>query len=156
MSTEINTRGMVRSKVASFPAGNETECLTKSEITSTGKALVNGSYGDNECPVIDDIQPARRDNVIRPWIDRDMYIKAVAQYAPESNLSVEIDCEYIDEQNNEASWTYYGVINKGQTESSMERMPNSSPESGGAIAVRVFPSFDNIYRYIASIETIWD
>lgn len=55
MSTEINTRGMVRSKASGFPAGNDNECLTKAEITSTGKALVNGSYGDNECPVIDDV-----------------------------------------------------------------------------------------------------
>lgn len=58
MSTEINTRGMVRSKVASFPTGNDTECLSKSEITSTGKTLVNGSYGDNECPVIEDVVKA--------------------------------------------------------------------------------------------------
>ena len=59
MSTEINTRGMVRSKVSSFPAGSDAECLSKLEITGTGKALVNGSYGDNECPVIDDVLPAK-------------------------------------------------------------------------------------------------
>lgn len=55
MSTEINTRGMVRSKAPGFPSGNDAECLSRPEITTTGKALVNGSYGDNECPVIEDV-----------------------------------------------------------------------------------------------------
>lgn len=59
MSTEINTRGMVRSKAPGFPAGDDNECLTKSEITITEKALVNGSYGDNECPVIDNVLPVK-------------------------------------------------------------------------------------------------
>lgn len=59
MSTEINTRGMVRSKAPGFPAGNDAECLSKSEITATGRALVNGSYGDNECPTIEDIAEVR-------------------------------------------------------------------------------------------------
>lgn len=58
MSTEINTRGMVRSKAPGFPAGNDNECLTKSDITITEKALVNGSYGNNECPVIEDVVKA--------------------------------------------------------------------------------------------------
>lgn len=58
MSTEINTRGTVRSKVLGFPSGNDAECLSKSEITATGRALVNGSYGDNECPVIEDVVKA--------------------------------------------------------------------------------------------------
>lgn len=62
MSTEINTRGMIRSKISSFPVGNDNECLSKSEITTTEKALVHGSYGDNECPVIDDVVRAE----IRP------------------------------------------------------------------------------------------
>lgn len=58
MSTEINTRGMVRSKISGFPAGSDAECLSKSQITATGEALVNGFYGDNECPVIEDVVKA--------------------------------------------------------------------------------------------------
>lgn len=56
---EINTRGIVRLKVPSFPSGNDAECLSKSEITATGRALVNSTYGDNECPVIDNIVPSK-------------------------------------------------------------------------------------------------
>lgn len=52
---EINTRGMLRAKIAGFPTGNDAECMTKSEILATGLALVNGTYSDNECPMIDDV-----------------------------------------------------------------------------------------------------
>lgn len=60
MSSEIATWGMIRAKVPAFPAptaGRENECLTKAEILATGGARVTGSYGDNECPVIDDVLP---------------------------------------------------------------------------------------------------
>lgn len=58
MSTEINTRGMVRSKVASFPAGNDAECLSKTEILSQSgqDAYIGGSYGNTECARIDDVK----------------------------------------------------------------------------------------------------
>lgn len=56
MSTEINTRGMIRAKISSFPSGNDNECMTKAEIIGTNLAIVNGSYGDNECPILDDVQ----------------------------------------------------------------------------------------------------
>lgn len=52
---EINTRGAVRSKVSGFPAGNDNECLSKTEITATNTAVVNGSYGNTECPMREDI-----------------------------------------------------------------------------------------------------
>ena len=55
MSTEINTRGLIRAKISGFPTGNDAECMTKAEILSTGMALVNGTYSDNECPMIDDV-----------------------------------------------------------------------------------------------------
>lgn len=54
---EIATRGMIRAKVSGFSSGNDNECLTKAEILATGGARVTGSYGDNECPVIDDVLP---------------------------------------------------------------------------------------------------
>lgn len=54
---EINTRGAIRSKISEFPSGSDSECLTKTQIISTGAAIVNGSYGDNECPVIDNVLP---------------------------------------------------------------------------------------------------
>lgn len=56
MSTEINTRGMIRAKISPFPSGNDNECMTKAEIIGSNVAIVNGSYGDNECPVLDDVQ----------------------------------------------------------------------------------------------------
>lgn len=54
---EIATRGMIRAKVSGFSSGNDNECLTKAEILAAGGARVTGSYGDNECPVIDDVLP---------------------------------------------------------------------------------------------------
>lgn len=57
MSTEINTRGAIRSKMPSFPAptsGHENECLTKSEII-VGAFTVYGNYGQNEYPLLDDV-----------------------------------------------------------------------------------------------------
>lgn len=64
MSTEINTRGMVRSKVANFPAGNDNECLSQAEILSSGVAKVNGSYGSYECVMIDDVMNSKPINFI--------------------------------------------------------------------------------------------
>lgn len=55
MSEEINTRAMLRAKLGSFPAGNDEECMSKSEILATGLANVVGNYLDNECPKIDDV-----------------------------------------------------------------------------------------------------
>lgn len=52
---EINTRGMVRLKAPGFPAGNDNECLSKSEILVSYFTKVGGNYGANECPLIDDI-----------------------------------------------------------------------------------------------------
>lgn len=52
---EINTRGMLRAKIAGFPTGNDAECMTKAEILATGKANVIGNYSDNECPMINDV-----------------------------------------------------------------------------------------------------
>lgn len=56
---EIATWAMIHAKIPSFPAptsGHENECLTKSEITSKGGVRVNGSYGNSECVMLDDIE----------------------------------------------------------------------------------------------------
>ena len=57
MSTEINTRGGIRSKISSFPSGNDSECLSKQEIQSAGGSTleISGSYGNAECVVLDNI-----------------------------------------------------------------------------------------------------
>lgn len=57
MSTEINTRGGIRSKISSFPSGNDSECLSKQEIQNAGGSTleISGSYGNAECVVLDDI-----------------------------------------------------------------------------------------------------
>lgn len=49
MSTEINTRGMVRSMFSTFPSGNDAECLTKQTLLSGSSNLMNVSGGDTEC-----------------------------------------------------------------------------------------------------------
>lgn len=58
--SEVATWSMIRSKISSFPApssGRGNECLTKSEIVSMGgeNLRINGSYGNNECVMLDDI-----------------------------------------------------------------------------------------------------
>ena len=62
MSTEIATWNMIRSKIPTFPSpssGRGNECLTKTEIQSLGGLYVAiaGSYGNNECVILDNIQP---------------------------------------------------------------------------------------------------
>ena len=64
--SEVATREMIRAKISSFPSGNDTECLSKAEALATTEALINGSYGDAECPVIDDVKGA---NVYWGYVD---------------------------------------------------------------------------------------
>lgn len=57
---EIATWAMIHAKIPSSPAptsGRENECLTKNEILNQGggDTYVEGSYGDSECVIIDDI-----------------------------------------------------------------------------------------------------
>lgn len=57
--SEIATWSMIRSKIPSFPAptsGHDNECLTKSEMLAKGGIRVNGSYNDNECVMLGDIE----------------------------------------------------------------------------------------------------
>lgn len=58
--SKIATWGMIRANLSSFPSptsGRENECLTKSEILNIGGKYfkINGSYGDNECVMLDNI-----------------------------------------------------------------------------------------------------
>lgn len=85
MSTEINTRGMVRSKAPGFPAGNDNECLRKAEIINTGKALVNSTYGDNECPVIDNIVPSK--DIALGYVDANNKVHYIATLMNNPTLS---------------------------------------------------------------------
>lgn len=55
MSTEINTRGMVRNVFSTFPSGNDAECLTKQTLLSGSGNLMNVSGGDTECVPLADI-----------------------------------------------------------------------------------------------------
>lgn len=62
MSSEIATWGMIRAKMPAFPApaaGQDNECLTKSEILNMEGVEVNGNYDDNECPVIEHVVPTK-------------------------------------------------------------------------------------------------
>lgn len=55
MSTEINTRRVVRSMMSTFPSGNDAECLTKQVLLSDSSNLMNVSGGDAECAPMDAI-----------------------------------------------------------------------------------------------------
>lgn len=98
MSTEINTRGMVRSKVSGFPSENDNECLAKAEILATRKAIVNGNYGDNEYPVIDDV--VKKDPIVNLiTVSLEQYsgttvVRATSQYPVSTTIDINVGLAY--------------------------------------------------------------
>lgn len=142
MSTEINTRGMVHSKVPGFPAGNDNECLSKTEITATGRALVNGSYGDNECPGIDFIVSAKQTVVVNINIgsNRQMII-AQASREPLSTLSIKV-------QYRNTSGYLKDVKLTISMYSPLSAIVYLQDKAAIIMGASVSPSEDNTYRYV--------
>lgn len=56
MANEINTVGAIQDKFGGYwVEWPRSQCLTKAEILASNVFIVNGSYGDTECPRMDDI-----------------------------------------------------------------------------------------------------
>lgn len=56
MLNEINTVGDIQDRFGNYWSGyHVSQCLTKAEILTNSDFRVNGDYGNNECPKIDDI-----------------------------------------------------------------------------------------------------
>lgn len=61
MSNYINTVGAIQDKFGGYWVElSPAQCLTKAEIVGSGVFNVNGSYGDTECPRMDDV--AKKEN----------------------------------------------------------------------------------------------
>ncbi|WP_455593040.1 hypothetical protein [Bacteroides sp.] len=94
---EINTRGMVRDKISSFPSGADSQCLTKSEVLAYGVAMVSGSYVDNECVMITDIQGKAINymHISEGYDDRmdENYMSVYFANPVASNMNIEVDMD---------------------------------------------------------------
>lgn len=143
---EINTRGMIRAKISSFPSGNDTECLSKTEVLATNTAVINGSYGNTECPAIEDIIA----NVIT--YDYSLDITPTYKLWGANDSYKGIDIKVTSKKN-----TYVnGVLSKSEdasfsfewTSGNTDKFYASSDYSSGII--NVYPKYNNYdtyYRY---------
>ena len=60
---EIGTHSMIKVKVSNYQYTGS-GCPTITEINASGTVKVNGSYGGNECPVINDVVNSKPTNYI--------------------------------------------------------------------------------------------
>lgn len=112
MSNEINTVGAIQDKFGGYwVEWPRAQCMTKAEIVGSGVFNVNGSYGDTECPKMDDIAKKLTPNII--YVGVRSYNTGYITYYARATYPVTSEIHFVFTTNN--TYKYNQYIYVGQT-----------------------------------------